>query len=151
MNEKKNILVSACLLGINCTYSSKNNYNENIIKLLQNKNINLIPICPEQLGGLSTPRDPAEISNGEVQTKKNILITKQFSKGAKEALKIAKLYKCKNAILKERSPSCGSTFVYDGTFTHTKVIGKGVTSKLLDENEIKIFSEENFSKDLFKS
>lgn len=150
MNKTKNILVSACLLGINCTYSNKNNYNENIIKLLHDKNINLIPICPEQLGGLSTPREPAEISKNKIYNKKNIDVTKQFSKGANEALKIGKLYKCKNAILKERSPSCGSSFIYDGTFTHTTLKGKGITTKLFEKNEIKIFSEENFVKEFLE-
>ena len=99
------ILVSACLLGIDCKYNGKNNKNGKIIELL--KDHELIPVCPEIMGGLPTPRIPAEIHQNKVIAKDGKDVTKQYQKGAKETLKIAKLYNCHIAILKEKSPSCG--------------------------------------------
>lgn len=146
------ILISACLLGINCKYNGKNNLKENIIKKLGNKNI--IPICPEQLGGLSTPRLPAEIKGGsgkdvlkgqaKVVTNDETDVTEEFVKGAYETLKIAKKLGIKKAILKTRSPSCGLGEIYDGNFKGTLTEGSGVTTDLLKENKIKIYSEEDF-------
>ena len=136
---KMKLLVSACLLGINCKYNGKNNKNEKILELL--KDHNLIPVCPEILGGLPTPRIPSEIQNNKVITKDGKDVTKEYEKGAKEALKIAKLYDCKVAILKEKSPSCGCGKIYDGTFSKTLVDGDGMTSRLLKENNIKIIGE----------
>ena len=142
------ILVSACLLGINCKYNGDNNKNEKIEEYLKDKEF--ILVCPEQLGGLSTPRDPSEIinidnddvinGNTNIISNKNLDVTKQFKKGALETLKIANLYKCKEAILKEGSPSCGSNFIYDGTFTGKKINGSGVTTTLLKQNGIKVIS-----------
>lgn len=118
------ILVSACLLGVNCKYNGKNNENENVKKLAEE--YELIPICPEQLGGLPTPRVPSEIveidgiSNNKerkVINKEGIDVTETFIKGAEETLKIAKLYNIKKAILKSKSPSCGNRKVYDGSFS----------------------------------
>ena len=99
------ILVSACLLGIDCKYNGKNNKNDKVIKLL--KDHDLIPVCPETMGGLTTPRTPSEIrkNKNEVITKDGKNVTKQYQKGAEETLKIAKLYNCQTAILKEKSPS----------------------------------------------
>lgn len=136
---KMKLLVSACLLGINCKYNGKNNQNNKILELL--KNYDLIPICPETLGGLPTPRIPSEIQNDKVITKDGRDVTKEYQKGAKEALKIAKLYDCKIAILKEKSPSCGCGKIYDGTFSKTLVDGDGMTARLLKENNIKIIGE----------
>lgn len=136
------ILVSACLLGVNCKYSGDNNLNLELIEFLKDKNY--IPICPEQLGGLETPRKPAEINGDKIITKEGKDVTKKFIKGAKESLKIGKMVNSKIAILKERSPSCGSTLIYDGTFTGEKRKGKGITAKLFEENGIKVYSEENF-------
>ena len=115
------IIVSACLTGINCRYDGKNNLNEKIIKLVQNGDA--IPICPEQLGGLTTPRTPAEISGNKVITRSGNDVTIQFQKGAIETLKIAKLLNCKTAIFKENSPSCGSKNIYDGTFSDNLIKG----------------------------
>ena len=98
------ILVSACLLGIDCKYNGKNNKNEQVLKLL--KDHDLIPVCPEIMGGLPTPRIPAEIHQNKVIAKDGKDVTKQYQKGAEETLKIAKLYNCHTAILKEKSPSC---------------------------------------------
>lgn len=133
------ILVSACLLGINCKYSGDNNDNDRVKKYLEGKVF--IPVCPEQLGGLSTPRPPAEINGDKVITKDNKDVTTNFIKGAEETLKIAKLQGCKKAILKEGSPSCGSNFIYDGTFSGTKVEKMGVTASLLKSNQIEVVSE----------
>lgn len=143
------ILVSACLLGINCKYSGDNNENDKVKEYLKDKQFVLV--CPEQLGGLTTPRDPAEITklygdtvlNGEsnVVTNNGTDVTEAFLKGAEETLKIAKLYNSKEAILKESSPSCGSNFIYDGTFSGKKIPGFGVTAALLKSNGIKVISE----------
>lgn len=138
-----NVLISACLLGVNCKYNGKNNEVENLIE--QMENVTLIPVCPEQLGGLTTPRPPAEL-NGEASVFNNegIDVTGQFIFGAEETLKIAKLYHCEYAILKERSPSCGSNQIYDGSFQGKVKEGEGVTAALLKQNSITVYSEENF-------
>lgn len=135
----ENILVSACLLGLNCKYDGTNNYNKNIEKL-KNK-YNLIPICPEIFGGLATPRTASERLKEKVITKTGNDVTMQYKKGAEETLKLAKFYNAKLAILKERSPSCGKEKIYDGTFSHNIIDGNGVTAELLLENGIKIYGE----------
>ena len=137
------IIVSACLVGINCKYNGDNNDNHKVKEYLKDKEY--IIICPEQLGGLTTPRNPSEIINinGErkVFTCDNIDVTKNFINGAKESLKIAKIYNCKKALLKEGSPSCGCNFIYDGTFSGKKIPGQGITTTLFKENNIEVFSE----------
>ncbi len=134
-----NILISACLLGVNCRYNATGKMIPELEELIS-KHI-LIPICPEQLGGLSTPRSPAEIRGESVINKDSVDLTAEFIRGAEETLKLAKIYNCKFAILKERSPSCGSGKIYDGTFSKTIVDGDGFTAKLLKENGIKIIGE----------
>ncbi|MDD5935392.1 MAG: DUF523 domain-containing protein [Clostridiales bacterium] len=138
-----NVLISGCLLGINCRYDGKGNLIPEISELL--KKHNLIPVCPEQLGGLVTPREAAEIRNGRVVTKSGIDITEEFTKGALEVLRLAKLYGCTVAILKERSPSCGSNCRYDGTFSGTLIAGDGITAELLKENGITVYGESDLS------
>lgn len=141
------ILVSACLLGIDCKYNGLNNKNENVLKYLEGKEY--IIACPEQLGGLTTPRNPSEIikvGENEIDEYKLLSnegkdVSKNFVKGAKETLKIAKIFNCTEAILKEGSPSCGSSFIYDGSFTGKKISGQGVTTHLLRKNNIKVISE----------
>lgn len=135
----KKILISACLLGINCKYNGKNNYNS-LIEKLKEKYI-LIPICPEQMGGLSTPRTPSEIKGDKVISSVGDDVTINFIAGANKALDIAKNDNISIAILKEGSPSCGSNYIYDGTFTKTKVDGMGITARLLKNNNIKIYNE----------
>lgn len=137
--EKEKILVSACLLGINCKYDGKNNKNEKVLEYLKDKEI--IPICPEQLGGLKTPRTPSEIVGDKVLTKEKEDVTKEYKKGAEETLYIAKLLGVKKALLKAKSPSCGNKEIYDGTFTKTIKNGQGITAKLLKENGIELISE----------
>ena len=136
------ILVSGCLVGLNCKYSGGNNFNEEIFNLV--KEGKAIPVCPEQLGGLATPRNPAEIKviNGErrVITNKGEDATEQFEKGAKEVLKLAKELEITKAILQARSPSCGCGKIYSGNFDKTLVDGDGITAKLLKENGIEVIN-----------
>lgn len=139
--KKNPILVSACLLGINCRYDGKSKPNEKVIRLATKEL--LIPVCPEQLGGLPTPREPSEISNGRVFTISGKDVTKEFEKGAHETLTIAKLLNAKEAILKQRSPSCGYGQNYDGTFSGKLIKGDGVTASLLKRNGIRIITEED--------
>jgi len=134
-------LCSACLLGINCRYDGKNKLNKKVLKL--EKKVILIPVYPEILGGLPTPREPAEQRGKKVISESGKDVTKYFKKGAKEVLKIAKLFKVKEAILKQGSPSCGSGKIFDGTFSGKIKKGDGVTTALLKKNKIKIFSEED--------
>ena len=137
------ILVSACLCGINCKYNGKNNYNEKIFNLV--KEGKAIPICPEQLGGLSTPRIPSEIKNSKVINKEGIDVTNNFFKGANEVLEIAKKLNIKKAILKSRSPSCGKGKIYSGDFDGKLVDGNGVLTELLLKNGIEVITEEEYS------
>ncbi|MNO63874.1 hypothetical protein D3C76_545930 [compost metagenome] len=136
------ILVSACLAGVNCRYDGKNTYREELQKLIESGKAVLV--CPEQLGGLSTPRNPAEIRGDLVIDNKGNDVTEQFTKGAHETMKIAKLMNCKAAILKKNSPSCGFGEIYDGTFSGIKKKGNGLTGDILDKHGIKVFNEENF-------
>ncbi len=134
------ILVSACLLGENCKYDGGNNY---LKKSEELKSLcDIILICPETFGGLKTPRLPSEIKNGRVINSKNKDITNNFYDGAYMTIAIAKENHVRYALLKERSPSCGVHQIYDGTFTSKKIEGMGITSKLLKENNIKVFSED---------
>lgn len=141
-----NVLISGCLLGVNCKYNGGNNLVDKLTELVDQ--INFIPVCPEQLGGLTTPRPPSEIrAEGEaskVVSNQGLDVTVQFMKGAEESLRIAKLYNCKYAILKERSPSCGSTHIYDGSFQGKVKPGMGMTAALLKQHGIQVYSEENF-------
>jgi uncharacterized protein YbbK (DUF523 family) len=144
-------LISACLCGVNCKYNGLNNLNDKCLELLRKGEALLV--CPEQLGGLNTPRIPSEtlgnakdiieLNKGKVINKEGKDVTKEFLKGAKEALKIAKEANIKKAILKESSPSCGSNFVYDGSFTGNKIKGKGITAYLLEKEGIEIISEKD--------
>lgn len=135
------VLVSMCLLGTNCRYNGIPQADEAVVELLNRQDITLIPVCPEQLGGLPTPRTPSEQQGDKVVNERGEDCTEAFVRGAKEALRLAGLYGCEAAILKERSPSCGSGSVYDGTFSHTQIPGDGVFAGLLKENGIRVFGE----------
>lgn len=135
----ENIIVSACLLGVSCRYDGNSKPNEKIIDLKEK--YNLIPICPEIMGGLPTPRMPAEIKDGRVKTENGIDVTEEYKKGADEALKLARLFGCKKAILKENSPSCGRGKIYNGEFTRTLKDGNGITAELFIKNGIDVFGE----------
>ncbi|MHB1392987.1 MAG: 2-thiouracil desulfurase family protein [Clostridia bacterium] len=151
-----NIIVSACLLGTNCKYSGGNNLTAKVLELM--KGHTLIPICPEQLGGLTTPRRPCEINagdgsevlNGNARVMNNIGedLTEQFVKGAQETLNLAKLYDCTSAILKANSPSCGCRVIYDGSFSGKHKEGSGVTAQLLLDNGIIVATENDFEEKL---
>lgn len=143
-------LISSCLCGVNCKYNGGNNLNTKCLELV--KEGKAILICPEQLGGLSTPRVPAEIigssegilkedNKSKVITKDNKDVTCEFLKGAQETLKIANLYNIKKAILKEGSPSCGVKYVYDGTFSSKKISAMGLTAMILEENGIEVIGD----------
>lgn len=134
-----NILVSGCLLGCACRYDGAGNGREEVKKLLNHHT--LIPVCPEQLGGLPTPRPAAERLGDRVINCQGQDVTACFLKGAEEALRLAKLYHCRIAVLKERSPSCGNGQIYDGLFTGTLKDGKGVTAELLEANGIRVVGE----------
>lgn len=137
-NNKEKILVSACLLGVNCKYNGGNNYSEEVDKIL--KNYDAIPICPEIFGGLPTPRTPAEKVGDKVLTKDGKDVTKEFVKGATECLFLAKKLGIKKALLKAKSPSCGAGEIYDGNFTGTLTKGDGITTKILKENGIEVIT-----------
>lgn len=139
------IAVSACLLGINYKYNGGNNYSEKLEKLLEKHEV--IPICPEVLGGLPIPRDPSEIVNGEVLTDKGKSVDKEFRNGAKKALEIVKESGAELVVLQSRSPSCGLGKIYDGSFTGRLVEGDGVFVKLLKDEGIKVVDVSNFIKD----
>ncbi|MCX6742467.1 MAG: DUF523 domain-containing protein [Candidatus Pacearchaeota archaeon] len=134
-------LCSACLLGVKCRWDGESKSSDKVNELLK-KDL-LIPICPEQLGGLPTPRTPSEQRGNKVFTKDGKEVTEQFNRGAEEVLKIAKSFGIKEAVLKQKSPSCGCGLIYDGTFSGKLIRGNGVTTQLLKDNGIKVISEED--------
>lgn len=133
-------IVSACLAGLKCRYNGSSKSNDKVVELVEQGEA--IPLCPEQLGGLPTPRSPAEIKNGKVISKTGEDLTGNFTMGAGEALKIAKLVNCKEAILKSKSPSCGCGKIHDGAFQDKLIDGDGIFTRLLKKNNIKVLSEE---------
>ena len=135
------ILVSGCLLGKNCKYNGGNNYSEIVAEYIKGHEV--ISACPECLGGLPTPRVPAEIVNGVVTNREGKNVDAEFRKGAKIALEIAKKEKIDLAILQSRSPSCGVKQIYDGTFSGTRIDGQGVFARLLNENGFKMIDVED--------
>ena len=140
----ENLLISSCFLGNNVKYNGSNNKLDYIDKLKEK--YNLIPICPEVLAGLEIPRDPSEIRNDKVISSKGYDVTNNFNLGALLALDIAIKNNCKKALLKESSPSCGVNTIYDGTFRKNKINGLGITSRLLKENGILLYSENDIEK-----
>lgn len=135
------LLVSACLLGVACRYDgASKGLSEDVLRALMARHT-LVPVCPEQLGGLPTPRTPAERIEDRVMTKDGRDVTAEYRHGAEQALHLARLCGCKIALLKERSPSCGSGTIYDGTFTGGLTAGDGVTAALLRENGITVYGE----------
>lgn len=136
-------LCSACLLGIKCRYNGKSALNKKVVELLKTEI--LIPVCPEQLGGLPTPREPVKRRKNRIFTQSGKDVTKEFKKGARQVLKIARLLGVKEAIMKQGSPSCGcGKIVYYVNLSRKIVIGDGVTTALLKKNGIKVMSDEEF-------
>ena len=129
-------MVSACLLGENCKYSGGNNRNEKVLAFIKGHEV--IPVCPEVMGGLPTPRLPAEIVCGEVIRGDGVSVDREYRLGAQKTLEIAKEKNIDLAILQPRSPSCGAREIYDGTFSGKRIPGQGVTAALLIENGFKV-------------
>jgi len=144
------VLISACLIGVNCRYDGGNSYNKKACEIALKEGI--VPVCPEQLGGCATPRKPAEIVAGDGADVLNGLskvinsagedVSEEFIRGARETLKIALASGARKAILKARSPSCGKGIIYDGTFTGSKKPGNGVTAELLLRNGLEVVTDE---------
>ena len=135
------ILVSACLMGQNCKYNGGNNYSEKVMEFVTGHEV--IAVCPESLGGLPIPRVPSEIKDGTVINREGVSVDKEFREGAQKALKIALDNNVDLAILQSRSPSCGTKEVYDGTFSGTKIPGKGIFAQLLADAGIKTVDPED--------
>ena len=133
------ILVSACLLGISCRYDGKSKPHPAVLALQGQHQ--LIPVCGEIFGGLPTPRTPAERVGDRVLTEDGRDVTQEYHRGAEEVLALARRLNCKVALLKERSPSCGTGEIYDGSFTRTLTAGDGVTAELLRASGIAVFGE----------
>lgn len=142
------ILVSACLIGVNCRYDGENNKKKNVLQFLKDGDKCFIPVCPEQLGGLTTPRDPTQVPDGgrkvldgqgRAVMKGEKDVTSQFIRGAEETLKIAEMFDVKKAILKDGSPSCGTEEIPSSLEGKKK--GLGVTAALLERNGIEVLSE----------
>lgn len=139
MNNNK-IIVSACLAGLNCRYDGAAKPCEKVMQLVAEGRA--VPVCPEQLGGLPTPRQSSERVGERVLRKDGADVTAEFMRGAEESLKLAKMIGATEAILKSRSPSCGCNQIYDGTFTSTLVPGDGVFAALCKANGIAVKTEE---------
>ena len=141
---EKKVLVSACLLGKACRYDGRSKPNRGVISALSN--FSYVPVCPEELGGLPTPRKPSEIVGDRVVMVDGTDVTEQYKKGAEITLRIAEEQGCKTAVLKARSPSCGKGCVYDGTYTGTIISGNGITAQLLMDNGITVLDETEIEK-----
>ena len=144
----KKVAVSACLVGKNTKYDGTNNYNQAVMDYLKDKEYVLI--CPEVLGGLTTPRVPSEIIKDKVINKENIDVTNEFVKGANIALKTLLDNNIKEVIVKSKSPSCGYKQIYDGTFGGKIIEGNGVFTSLALQNGIKVLTEKDIEKKFAK-
>ena len=137
------IIVSGCLLGCDCRYKGDNCKCNKLLELADNHT--LIPVCPEQLGGLSTPRDPAEIVGDKVISNHGKDVTYEYTKGAEMALYIAKINNADAVVFKANSPSCGKGIIYDGTFTGNKKNGNGIAAEMFLDNGFSVFTEDEIS------
>lgn len=141
-----NLLISACLLGIPCRYDGKSvPLPDSILSELRGR-YRLIPVCPEIMGGLPTPRPPAEIQQERVIRRDGIDVTEAYLRGARETLRLALRFDCRLAVLKEKSPSCGKDRIYDGSFTGALADGSGVTAAYLRQNGIDVIGESEISR-----
>lgn len=138
------VLVSACLLGVNCKYNGGNNRSQAVEEFIKGHEV--IPVCPEVMGGLSTPRLPSEISNGIVTDRSGKNVDSEFRKGALAALEIAVKEQVDLAVLQSRSPSCGSDWIYDGTFSGTLITGNGIFVQMLKEAGIPVIDAASLQK-----
>ena len=135
------IIVSACLAGLHCRYDGGEKTNDEVLRLVAEGKA--IPVCPEQAGGLTTPRLPCEIVNGRVMRKDGVDVTAEFEHGAQDCLALARLAGAKSAILKAKSPSCGAGRIYDGTFSGTVIPGDGVFAALCRWEGLHLRTEED--------
>ena len=141
MKPTPRFIISACLCGHNCRYDG--------IELTLPRFLRLaatglaLPVCPEVMGGLGVPRQPCEVMSGRVFTSDGKDITDNFMRGTFEVLDLARKYKIKAAIFKDRSPSCGTTMIYDGSFKGRLIPGQGVATLILRQNGLTVFNEEN--------
>ncbi len=133
------ILISACLLGASCRYDGGSKPVLSVEALMGK--YQLVPVCPEQLGWLPTPREPSERQGARVVMKSGTDVTEQYRRGAEQALHLARVFGCTKAVLKERSPSCGTGEIYDGTFSGRLIPGDGVTAEVLKAHGIEVFGE----------
>jgi len=138
---KEPLLISACLLGVTCRYDGGSKPLPEVLLRRLAERYTLVPVCPEQLGGLETPRPPSERRGDRVIMNTGGDVTVQYARGAAEALRLGRFFGCRAALLKERSPSCGSGTVYDGSFSGTLTAGDGVTAALLKAEGIAVFGE----------
>ena len=137
--SKPRILVSACLLGVCCRYNAERTVLPELEALMERAE--LIPVCPETLGGLPTPRLPAERRGDQVINSEGEDVTLHYARGAEETLRLAQLFGARVALLKERSPSCGAGEIYDGSFAHARIPGDGVAEQRLKENGVVVYGE----------
>lgn len=148
LENKSCVLISACLLGENCKYNGGNNYNQAVIDFVADKDV--IPVCPEVSGGLSVPRNPVELSDGQVFDAKGQNYNKEFQAGIDRTLASMAGRDIDLAILQSRSPSCGVNQIYDGSFTGKKIAGSGLFAQKLKELGYEVLDAEDF-KDYIKS
>lgn len=138
---KEPLLISACLLGVACRYDGRSKpLDRAVLRALMDR-WQLVPVCPEQLGGLASPRDPSERRGDAVVSRSGADVTDQYRRGARQACYLADLFGCKTALLKERSPSCGSGAVYDGSFTGCLIPGDGVAAAALKAQGVRVYGE----------
>ena len=135
------IMVSACLLGDNVKYNGGNNRHEKVLEYIKGHEV--VPVCPEMLGGLPVPRAPGEIQDGIVRNEDGTSVDYEYRTGAAKALEIAESERIDIAILQSRSPSCGVNQIYDGSFTGRKIKGMGVFARLLSEKGYKVVDAED--------
>ncbi len=142
MSNNYEYIVSSCLCGVKSRYDGKVFISEKVKELVDSGKA--LMVCPEIMGGLEVPRLPCEIIDNKVINSEGEDKTRNFKEGADKVLSLAKKYNIKKAILKEKSPSCGSNYIYDGTFNKNLIKGEGITVKLLRENGIIVISSEEF-------
>lgn len=143
------ILISACLIGEHVKYDGSHNFHKIARELYDTGRA--IPVCPEVLGGMSTPRVPSEIVGEKVVSKTGIDVSSYFQKGAEKTLEIAKQNNIKIAVLQARSPSCGSSQIYDGTFQGNLIDGQGMTTRLLQKHGIKVMTIDEYIRDYYET
>lgn len=137
----ENLLISACLLGFSCKYSGGSNRLSDGQLARLRECFRLIPVCPETAGGLPTPREPSERLGDKVFSRQGRDVTEEYHEGAQTAVALARRYGCRAALLKEKSPSCGSGLIYDGSFTGRLTQGDGLAAERLKEAGLIIFGE----------